>query len=474
MKDLTQFYINGNWVAPASPNLVDIINPATEQVCAQISLGSDADVDKAAAAARHAFHSFSQSSRDQRLELLAAIIETYQKYYNDMADAISEEMGAPTTLAVEAQADSGLGHLQAAMKALLDFSFQEKNNNGLIVQEPIGVCGFITPWNWPINQITCKVAPALAVGCTMILKPSEIAPLSGYLFSQIMHEAGVPAGVYNMVNGDGPGVGTALSKHPDIDMISFTGSTRAGTLVAQNAAPTVKRVTQELGGKSANIILDDADLEQAVTDGVVSMFENSGQSCDAPARMLVPAEKMQQAIDIAASAAASVVVGDPKQTETDMGPVISELHFNKIQGMIQQGIDEGATLVCGGTGRPEGLDKGYYVKPTVFAHVNNQMTIAREEIFGPVLTILPYDSEQQAIDIANDTPYGLAGYIQGKDMDRIMAVAAKIRAGNININGNNGDYDTPFGGFKQSGNGREFGSHGFVDYLEIKAISGGV
>jgi len=381
-------------------------------------------------------------------------------------------MGAPTKLAVEAQAATGIGHLMTAMEILKTYEFEETAGASRVFKEPIGVCGLITPWNWPINQISCKVAPALAVGCTVILKPSEVAPLSGYVFTEMVHAAGIPAGVYNMINGDGPGVGTALSTHPEIDMVSFTGSTRAGSLVAQNAAPTVKRVTQELGGKSPNILLDDVDLEAAVTRGVLHMFQNTGQSCNAPSRMLVPAARMDEAAAIAARVAAKVVVGDPKAESTTMGPVVSEVQFNKIQGLIQKGIDEGATLVCGGTGRPEGLDKGYFVKPTIFSHVNNSMTIAREEIFGPVLAIMPYQSEDEAIAIANDTPYGLAGYVQGEDMKRVMEVAAKIRAGNIHINGQSGDLNTPFGGFKQSGNGREWGAHGFTDYLEIKAVSG--
>ncbi len=472
MRVYDKFYINGEWVDPAAARALEVINPATEGVCASISIGSAADVDRAASAARAAFQSFSRSSRDDRIAILAAIIEVYQKRYNDMADAISEEMGAPTKLAVEAQAATGIGHLATAMEVLKNFKFEETAGVSRIFKEPIGVCGLITPWNWPINQITCKVAPALAVGCTMILKPSEVAPLSAYVFSEIIHEAGVPAGVYNMINGDGPGVGTALSSHPEIDMVSFTGSTRAGSLVAQNAAPSVKRVTQELGGKSANILLEDVDLEAAVTRGVLHMFQNTGQSCNAPSRMLVPAAKMDEAAAIAAKVAATVVVGDPKDEMTTMGPVVSEVQYNKIQALIQQGIDEGATLVCGGTGRPEGLSKGYFVRPTVFAKVDNEMTIAREEIFGPVLTILPYDSEAEAIVIANDTPYGLAGYVQGDDMDRVLDVASQIRAGNININGQSGDLDTPFGGYKQSGNGREWGAHGFTDYLEIKAISG--
>jgi aldehyde dehydrogenase (NAD+) len=473
MRVYDKFYINGEWVDPINPMTLDVINPADESVCASISIGSAADVDKAASAARTAFATFGSSSRETRIALLEAVVEAYKKRYNDVADAISEEMGAPTKLAVEAQAGSGLGHLSTALEVLKTYEFEETLGNSHIFKEPIGVCGLITPWNWPINQITCKVAPALAVGCTMILKPSEVAPLSAYIFTQILHEAGVPAGVYNLINGDGPGVGSALSSHPEVDMMSFTGSTRAGSLVAQNAAPTVKRVTQELGGKSANIILEDVDLKAAVKSGVLHMFNNTGQSCNAPSRMLVPEGMMEEAVEIAASVAAKVVVGDPKAEDTTMGPVVSEVQFNKIQGLIQNGIDEGATLVCGGIERPEGLTKGYYVKPTVFAGVNNEMIIAREEIFGPVLTMIPYKTEEEAIRIANDTPYGLAGYIQGNDMDKIQAVASQIRAGNISINGQSGDLNTPFGGFKQSGNGREWGPHGFADYLEIKAVTGG-
>ena len=472
MRVYDKFYINGEWVDPVTPRSLDVINPATEGVCATISIGTAEDVDKAAQAARAAFSTFGRSTREERIELLAAIVEAYQKRYNDIADAISEEMGAPTKLSVEAQAATGIGHLATALEILKTFEFEEMAGASRIFKEPIGVVGMITPWNWPINQITCKVAPALAVGCTVVLKPSEVAPLSGYLFTEVMHEAGVPAGVYNMVNGDGPGVGTAISNHPEIDMVSFTGSTRAGSLVAQNAAPSVKRVTQELGGKSANILLDDVDLEAAVTRGVMHMFQNTGQSCNAPSRMLVPADKLAEAEAIAAKVAESVVVGDPKAEETTMGPVVSEVQFNKIQGLIQAGIDEGAKLVCGGVGRPEGLESGYFIKPTVFSGVNNNMTIAREEIFGPVLAMLPYNSLEEAIEIANDTPYGLAGYVQGEDMDKVMEVASQIRAGNINLNGQSGDLLTPFGGYKQSGNGREWGAHGFTDYLEIKAVSG--
>ena len=473
MRIYDKFYINGEWVDPVTPKSMDVINPATEQVCATISIGSAADVDKAAMAARAAFNTFGRSSREERIAILAALIEAYQNRYNDVADAISEEMGAPTKLAVEAQAATGIGHLATALEILQNYEFEEMAGNSRIIKEPIGVCGMITPWNWPINQITCKVAPALAVGCTVVLKPSEVAPLSGYIFSEIVHEAGLPAGVFNMINGDGPGVGTAISSHPEIDMVSFTGSTRAGSLVAQNAAPSIKRVTQELGGKSPNILLDDVDLEAAVARGVMHMYNNTGQSCNAPSRMLVPRAKIEEAAAIAAKVTESVVVGDPKAEDTTMGPVVSEVQFNKIQGLIQAGIDEGATLVCGGVGRPEGLEHGYFIKPTVFSNVTNDMTVASEEIFGPVLVMMPYDSIEEAITVANDTPYGLAGYVQGNDMDQVMDVASQIRAGNININGGSGDLHTPFGGYKQSGNGREWGAHGFTDYLEVKALSGG-
>jgi aldehyde dehydrogenase (NAD+) len=472
MRENKQFYINGEWVDPTTPNDLDVYNPATEEVCAQISLGSAADVDKAVAAAKAAFESFSRTTVQERIELLESCVAVYQKYYMEMADAIRQEMGAPQTLAVGAQAYCGQGHLEEAAKILKTFKFEEDLGKHRVFKEAIGVCGLITPWNWPVNQISCKVAPALAVGCTMVLKPSEVAPLSGYLFAQIMHEAGVPAGVFNMVNGDGPGVGTALSTHPDVAMMSFTGSTRAGSLVAQNAAPTVKRVTQELGGKSPNIVLDDADLEAAVTRGVMHMYTNTGQSCNAPSRMLVPAAKLAEAEAVAAKVTESVVVGDPTEESTTMGPVVSKVQFDKIQTLIEKGIEEGAKVVTGGAGRPQGLDKGYFIQPTVFSGVNNEMTIAREEIFGPVLAMIPYETEEEAIRIANDTPYGLAGYVQSGDIDHARSVASKIRAGNVHINGASGGFDVPFGGFKQSGNGREWGSHGFTDYLEIKAVEG--
>lgn len=472
MREYQQFYINGEWIDPITPHTLDVLNPATERVCASISLGSEADVDRAVAAARAAFASFSQTSRQERIELLESCAAAYQSRYADIAEAICEEMGAPQSLASAAQAYTGLAHLKEAAAVLKDYQFEEELGQNRIFKEPIGVCGLITPWNWPANQIACKVAPALAVGCTMVLKPSEVAPLSGYIFAEIMHQAGVPAGVFNMLNGDGPGVGTALSQHRDIDMMSFTGSTRAGALVSKNAASTVKRVTLELGGKSPNIILDDADLDTAVTAGVMSMYNNTGQSCNAPSRMLVPAAKLAQAEAIAAEVSKSVVVGDPSRADTTMGPVVSQVQFDKIQGLIEKGIEEGAKLVAGGVGRPAGLERGYYVRPTVFSEANNDMTIAREEIFGPVLTMIPYDTEEQAIAIANDTPYGLAGYVQSGDLAHARRVASKIRAGNVHINGAFGGFGVPFGGFKQSGNGREWGSHGFVDYLEIKAVQG--
>ena len=472
MRDYTKFYINGSWVEPSETNTLGVENPATLEQCATISIGNNADVDNAVAAAKAAFETFSQTSVEERAALLDKIAEIYTARIGEIAEAIREEMGAPISLASTAQAYAGLAHITEAAKILRNFSFSEDLGAHRVVKEPIGVCGLITPWNWPMNQVTCKVAPALAVGCTMVLKPSEVAPLSSYIFTEIMHEAGVPAGVYNMVNGDGPGVGTALSKHPDVDMMSFTGSTRAGSLVAQNAAPTVKRVTQELGGKSPNIVLDDADLEAAVTRGVLHMYNNTGQSCNAPSRMLVPRGRLAEAEQIAAAVSQTVVVGDTADKDTTMGPVVSKVQWDKIQGLIQKGIDEGAKLVCGGTGLPDGIEAGHYVRPTVFSEANNDMTISREEIFGPVLTMIPYDSEEEAIRIANDTPYGLAGYVQSGDMDHARAVASRIRAGNIHINGASGGPDIPFGGYKQSGNGREWGAHGFTDYLEIKAIEG--
>ena len=472
MREMLQFYIDGKWVDPVTPNPFDVINPATEQVCGRISLGSAADVDAAVAAARRAFATYSQTTREERIALLEAILAEFTKRHDEVAEAIMEEMGAPWGLAKNAQAASGPQHIKAALRALKTFEFEERNRTTLIVKEPIGVCGLITPWNWPMNQIAVKVAPALAAGCTMVLKPSEIAPFDAMIFAEILDAAGVPAGVFNLVNGDGPGVGTALSQHPDVDMMSFTGSTRAGVLVAQNAAPTVKRVAQELGGKSANIILDDADFETAVKNGAADVFENTGQSCDAPSRMLVPQERMEEAAALAAAVAAATIVGDPTDEKTEVGPLVSETQWNKVQGLIQKGIDEGATLAAGGPGRPEGLEQGYFAKPTVFANVSNEMTIAREEIFGPVLSIIPYKDDDDAVRIANDTPYGLSGYVSSGNLDRARKVAARMRTGMVHINGAHLDSMAPFGGYKQSGNGREWGPHGLEEFLEVKSVYG--
>ena len=471
MRDYLKFYIDGAWVDPVAPKTVDVINPATEGVAGRISLGGAADVDKAVKAARKAFETFSRTTREQRIELLERILEEYQKRYSDMAEAITEEMGAPGWLSQRAQAAMGVGHLQTAIEVLKTYHFEELRGTTLIAKEPIGVCGFITPWNWPVNQIATKVAPALATGCTMVLKPSEVAPFSGYIWTEIMHAAGVPAGVFNMVNGDGPSVGAAISSHPGVDMVSFTGSTRAGIDVATKAAATVKRVHQELGGKSPNIILENVDLAAAVKRGVQSVMTNSGQSCNAPTRMLAPAKKMDEVIAYAREAAEATTVGDPNGN-SQMGPVVSEVQWNKIQTLIKKGIEEGATLVAGGPGRPEGLDKGYYVKPTVFANVTPDMTISREEIFGPVLAILPYETLDQAIAIGNDTEYGLAAYVQGSDIKEVREVASKMRAGQVILNGAGPDMMAPFGGYKQSGNGREWGDHAFGEFLETKAVIG--
>lgn len=472
MRDYTKFYIDGKWVEPAAgAKILDVINPADESVAGRISLGSAADVDAAAKAAARAFQTFSRTTREERIALLERIIEEYKKRFDDMAAAITAEMGAPTWLAQRAQAPMGTGHLQTALNVLKTYKFEEDRGGTFIVKEPIGVCGFITPWNWPVNQIACKVAPALATGCTMVLKPSEVAPFSGQIFAEIMDAAGVPAGVFNLVNGDGPTVGATISSHPLIDMVSFTGSTRAGIEVAKNAAPTVKRVHQELGGKSPNIILDDADLERAVTGGVKSVMNNSGQSCNAPTRMLVPAARMEEAIGFARTAAEATIVGKPEDKVT-IGPVVSEVQFNKIQSLIQKGIDEGATLVAGGVGRPDGLDKGYYVKPTIFANVTNEMTVAKEEIFGPVLSIIGYNDVDEAVRVGNDTEYGLAAYVSGTDPVKVRDVASRLRAGQVILNGANPDLMAPFGGYKMSGNGREWGDHAFSEFLEIKAMLG--
>jgi aldehyde dehydrogenase (NAD+) len=472
MKDCRQFYIDGKWVNPTQTHDLEVINPATEEPIATISLGSVSDLDRAVAAAKQAFESYSETTVHDRLALLTRIVEVYKSRMEEMAQTISQEMGAPISLSRAAQAPAGLAHLLEIVKVLGDFNFEEVHGSTLMRKEPIGVCGLITPWNWPMNQIVCKVAPAIAAGCTIVLKPSELAPLSAYLFAQILHEAGVPPGVFNLVNGDGPTVGAAMSSHPDIAMVSFTGSTRAGVAVAAAAAPTVKRVTQELGGKSANIILDDADLANAVEEGVRSCFRNSGQSCNAPTRMLVPRSKMAEAVKAALRAADATNVGDPFSESTHLGPLINRVQFDKVQRLIAKGIEEGATLVSGGPGRPDGISKGYFVKPTIFADVRNHMTIAREEIFGPVLCIIPYETEDDAVQIANDTPYGLSGFVTSGDAERARRVARRIRAGNVHINGARVDFGGCFGGYKQSGNGREWGEAGLEEFLELKAIFG--
>ena len=472
MQDHLKFYIDGQWVDPATPRTLDVVNPSSEEAFARISLGSAADVDKAVAAARRAFETYSRTTREERLALLGKVLEVYQKRYGDVMAAISQEMGAPLWLSKAAQAAMGVAHLATTIEVLKNFPFEQVHGTTAIVHEPVGVVGMITPWNWPINQIMCKVAPALAAGCTMVLKPSEVAPINAIVVAEVLHEAGVPPGVFNLVNGDGPGVGEALSVHPGIDMMTFTGSTRAGIAVAKAAADTVKRVAQELGGKSANIVLDDADLDKAVTQGVQAVLMNSGQSCNAPTRMFVPRGKHAQAAAVAKAVAEGTKVADALAEGMHMGPVVSELQFRKIQGLIQKGIDEGATLVAGGTGRPDGLAKGYFVKPTVFADVTNDMTIAREEIFGPVLVIIPYDTEEDAIRMANDTPYGLSGYVQSGSLERARRVASRMRTGMVHLNGAGPDPAAPFGGYKQSGNGREWGEHGFKDFLEVKAVMG--
>ena len=472
MADHLNFYIDGAWVPPATPATRDVVNPATEQSIGKISMGSAEDVDRAVKAARRAFETYSRTTREERVALLENIVRVFKTRQDELAATISTEVGAPMWLSKAAQAAAGIGHFAQALAVLKTFEFEAPRGRTMIVREPVGVVGMITPWNWPINQIACKVAPALAAGCTIVLKPTEIAPLNAILFAEILHEAGVPPGVFNLVNGDGPTVGAAIASHPGIDMVSFTGSTRAGVQVAINAAPTVKRVTQELGGKSANIILDDADFPTAVAGGVTGCFTNSGQSCNAPTRMLVPAGRHAEAVAIAKAAAERMRVGDPFQEGIKLGPVVSEVQFNKIQGLIQKGIDEGAELVTGGVGRPEGLGTGFYVKPTVFAGVKNSMTIAREEIFGPVLTILPYENEEEAIQIANDTPYGLSGYVSSGNLERARRVASRLRTGNVHLNGAQGAFDAPFGGYKQSGNGREWGVDGFEEFLETKAVLG--
>jgi aldehyde dehydrogenase (NAD+) len=471
MDHVRQFYIGGAWVDPHGTETLAVINPATEEPIDSIAMGGPDDVDAAVAAAKAAFETFSLTTKEERLALLDKIIEVYGSRLDELATIISQEMGAPLWLAQIAQAPAGLGHLMTARKVLEDFSFETNMGDTLLVREPVGVCGLITPWNWPLNQIACKVAPALAAGCTMVLKPSEVAPLNAIIFTEILDAAGVPAGVFNLVNGDGVNVGQPLAAHPDIDMMSFTGSTRAGIEVARAAAPTVKRVAQELGGKSANIVLDDADFEAVIARDVANMCNNSGQSCNAPSRMLVPTARMDEAARIAAEAAANVAVGAPTDESSRIGPVVSEVQYNRIQQLIEKGVGEGATVEVGGPGKPEGLETGYYVRPTIFSHVDNEMTIARQEIFGPVLVMIGYEDDDDAVRIANDTNYGLSGYISGSD-ERARSMARRIRTGNVHLNGAGADFNAPFGGYKQSGNGREWGELGFEEFLETKAIMG--
>jgi aldehyde dehydrogenase (NAD+) len=471
MADRLKFYIDGAWTAPASVKTVSVVNPATEEPMYEVALGSAADVDKAVAAARRAFESYSMSTREDRVALLGRIVEVYQRRMKEIAAAISDEMGAPLVLAERAQAASGLGHIMTTLEVLKSYPFEERLGSAMILREPVGAVGMITPWNWPLNQIACKAAPALAAGCTMILKPSEYTPTSALIFAEVLDEAGVPKGVFNLVNGLGPDVGAAMSAHPGLDMISFTGSTRAGIDVAQRAAPTVKRVTQELGGKSACVVLEDADFQKAIGGCAAHCFNNSGQSCNAPTRLLVPLARMDEAAAIAKATAEKTVPGDPRAAGTVIGPVVSRVQYEKIQALIEKGIQEGAALVAGGPGRPAGLNKGYYVRPTVFANVTSDMTIAREEIFGPVLSIIGFKDEDDAIRIANDTPYGLAGYVSGGTLSA-RRVSRRIRAGNVNLNGAFNERAAPFGGYKQSGNGREWGRFGLEEYLEVKAVAG--
>jgi len=468
-----KFYIGGAWVEPDGADTLDVINPATEEPVGEIVLGSQADVERAVAAAGSAFDDFSQVPLAERIALIERIAEIYKSRFNEMGETISTEMGAPLAFATRFQAGAGLGHFRTILDIVKYYAFEETLGTTLVRHEPVGVAGMITPWNWPANQIACKVAPALAAGCTMVLKPSEVAPYSALLIAEILHEAEVPAGVFNLVNGTGPTVGAAMAAHGDIDMISFTGSTAAGIEVARAAAPTVKRVGQELGGKSANLILEDADFAQAVASGVQACFRNAGQSCNAPTRMLVPHARMNEAAEIAGAEARQIKVGDPRADDTDIGPVVSARQWEKIQGLIQNGIDEGAELAAGGPGRPDGLNRGYYVQPTVFADVDNAMTIAREEIFGPVLSIIGYCDEDEAIAIANDTPFGLSGYVQSGSIDHARDVARRLRTAQVHLNGAAADPKAPFGGYKQSGNGREWGQYGLEEYLEIKSIPGG-
>ncbi|MFY1663082.1 aldehyde dehydrogenase family protein [Pseudomonas sp. Pseu.R1] len=472
MSNADRFYINGRWVEPASPTWFDVIDPATENVVERLALGDATDVDRAVAAARAALPSYAQTSVAERIALLKRVVAIYERRQEAFAQAMRVEMGSPITFSRKFQVPRGWLHLNQLIEVLQRFQFEEPQGSTLIRHEPVGVCGLITPWNWPINQIVVKVGPALAAGCTMVLKPSEYSPLSSLLFAEVLDEAGVPPGVFNLINGDGPGVGAALSAHPDIDMLSFTGSTRAGVLVAKSAADTVKRVAQELGGKSANILLDDVNLQDAVTRGVAACFTNSGQSCSIPTRMLIPRALMADAVQIAKVAAEGYSVGPSTDESTQLGPLVNRAQFRRVQALIQNGIDEGATLVTGGVGLPSGIEKGYYAKPTVFADVTPKMTIAQEEIFGPVLSMIPYDSEAEAIAIANGTHYGLAAYVQSADHQRARDVARRLQAGTVHLNYPPADFAAPFGGVKRSGNGREWGEYGLREYLEVKSMIG--
>jgi aldehyde dehydrogenase (NAD+) len=469
--NMLKFYINGRWVDPVSNTRMGVENPATEEIVCEVALGGQADIDAAIMAARAAFDAWTVRPVTERIAIMKRVLEVYNERYEDFAQVMSTEMGAPIEWARGAQAWAGQVHMEATIKAAEEMAWEYSRGTTRIIYEGIGVCALITPWNWPMNQIACKVAPALVAGCTMVLKPSEIAPLSGTLFAQVCHDAGVPAGVFNMVHGTGPEVGARMSVHPEVDMVSFTGSTRAGTAVAAAAAPTAKRVAQEMGGKSANIILPTADLAAAVEAGVNAIMSNTGQSCDAPTRMFVPRDHQAKALAVAKTTAEAIVPGDPLAPGTTMGPLISKLQFEKVQRLIQAGIDEGATLVTGGTGRPAGLNRGWFVRPTVFGDVQNEMTISKEEIFGPVLAILPYDTVDDAVRMANDTVYGLAAYVSGPVEDAIP-VARRLRAGTVNLNYPDWDTSAPFGGYKQSGNGREYADWGIHDFCEVKGIVG--
>ena len=470
--NLTKFYINGEFTDPTSNETLGIINPATEEEIGNVALGSIEDVDTAVYSARKAFSVSSKLSKTDRLDILKTLKENYKKRFNDLSEAIRLEMGAPIKLAEGAQAATGLGHLKTAIRVLENHEFEYKHGDYIVREEPIGVCGLITPWNWPINQIVSKVAPAFAAGCTVILKPSEIAPLSAMIIAEIMHESKIPAGMFNLVNGLGNIVGEAMSAHKDIDMMSFTGSTRGGVAVATASAATVKRVSQELGGKSANIILDDDSFTKSITNGVTHVMSNTGQSCNAPTRMLVPRSRHDEALDIAKKSVENIKVGKPDDINTDLGPLVSITQYNKVQKLIEKGIEEGALLVSGGKGKPDGFEKGYYVKPTIFGNVSNNMIIAKEEIFGPVLSIIPYDDIEHAVSIANDTVYGLAAYVTGEDQKKCLEIARELRAGQISLNYGSSGPSAPFGGYKQSGNGREKAEWGLDEFLEIKAIMG--